>query len=149
MNEEELDRRRQKRDKAPLPTNSRMPLWAPSPERRSASASPAPPKRKAPVRREESGKYYRITLIPPPYETLEVHIYETRKDIATKTSPIDSPGRDLLKFNILKCKFILVSKLRIFEVHNRGGLKSEVIQKQEFGIFTSFSEIKFGFAFNI
>ena len=55
---------------------------------------------------------YRITslLSPPTYVTLQVHIYETRKDTAIKIPPIDSSGRDLLKFNIFKWIFISVSE---------------------------------------
>ena len=53
---------------------------------------------------------YRIVSIlsPPPYETLEVNINETRKDKAIKIQPNDSSGRHLFKFNILKYVSILV-----------------------------------------
>eukprot|EP01083_Nonionella_stella_P040276 109411_1 len=52
MNDDDLEKRQKKRHNTPLPTNGRLPLWAPSPERREASASPAPPKRKAATRDE-------------------------------------------------------------------------------------------------
>ena len=41
------------------------------------------------------------------------------KDRAMKMPPIDSFGRDLIKFMIFKCIFILVYELYIFKVGNR------------------------------